>query len=118
MLDPKNIGGGNKLYKHTIKFWSSTYGTVYLTIFSTSNKPITKESELKPAMEKFGDAIASGYISDGKVYFNVYYAYRSPSDKKVRAIGCRVNSEGKMTTWSTYLDYHFSSIEDDVKEVR
>ena len=114
----KELGGSNKLYKHTINFWSSTYGTVYLTIYNTSNEPITKESNFKPAMEKFGDAMASGYISDGQVYFNVFYAYRSASDKKVRVIGYRVNSEGKMITWSTDLDYHFSTIEDDVKEIR
>lgn len=116
----KELGGGaaNKLYKHTINFWSSTYGTVYLTIYNTSNEQINSESKLKPAMEKFGDALASGYISDGTVYFNVFYAYRSASDHKVRAIGYRINSEGKMATWSTDLDYHFSSIEDDVKEIR
>ena len=119
MLDPKEAGGSSaKLYKHTINFWSSTYGTVYLTIFNTSIEPITSESKLKPAMEKFGDAIASGFISDGQVYFTVYRAYRNTSNKKVRATGYRVNSEGKRITWSTDLDYHFSSIEDDVKEVR
>ena len=116
----KELGGGaaNKLYKHTINFWSSTYGTVYLTIYNTSNEQINSESKFKPAMEKFGYAMASGYISDGTVPFNVFYAYRSASDHKVRAIGYRINSEGKMATWSTDLDYHFSSIEDDVKEIR
>ena len=120
MLDPKEVGGGaaNKLYKHTINFWSSTYGTVYITIYNTSNEPIDSESKFKTAIANFGDAIASGYISDGNVYFTVYYTYRSPSDNKVRAIGYRINSEGKMQNWSTYLDYHFSSIEDDVKEIR
>ena len=120
MLDPKAIGGGNtaKLYKHTINFWSSTYGSVYLTIYNTSNEPIDSESKFKPAMANFGDAMASGYISDGNVYFNAFYAYRSASDNKIRVIGYRIDSEGKKTTWSTYLDYHFSTIEDDVKEVR
>lgn len=76
MLDPKELGGSSaKLYKHTITFWSSTYGTVYLTIFNTSNEEITVESKLKPAMEKFGNALASGFIKDGNVYFTVYYAY-------------------------------------------
>ena len=119
MLDPKEAGGSTaKLYKHTINFWSSTYGDVYLTIYNTSNEQITNESKLKPVMEKFGDALASGYITDGAVYFTVAYAYWNASAKKAKAVGYRVNSEGKMTSWSTDLDYHFSSIEDDVKEVR
>ena len=121
MLDPKTIGGGGntaKLYKHTIHFWSSTYGTVYLTIYNTSNEQIDSESKLKPAMINFGDALASGYIKNGNVYFNVYLAYWNDVDKKVKATGYRIDSEGKKTTWSTYLDYHFSAIEDDVKEVR
>ena len=119
MLDPKEVGGNSaKLYKHTITFWSSTYGTVYLTIYNTSNEQITSESKLKPAMTNFGDAMASGYISDGQTYFNVYSAYWNARDKKVKAIGYQVNSEGKMISFSTDLDYHFSSIEDDVKEVR
>ena len=117
MLDPKEAGG-NKLYKHTITFWSSSYGTVYLTIYNTSNEQITSESKLRPAMTNFGDALASGYITDGAVYFTVAHAYWNARDKKVRATGYRVNSEGKMTSWSTDLDYHFSSIEDDVKEVK
>ena len=75
MLDPKETGGGNKLYKHTITFWSSSYGTVYLTIYNTSNEQITKESKLKPVMINYGDALASGYITDGNVYFTVAYAY-------------------------------------------
>ena len=120
MLDPKEAGGGaaNKLYKHTINFWSSSYGTVYITIYNTSNEPINSESKFKPAMKNFGDAIASGYVSDGNVYYTVFYAYRSPTDNKVRAIAYRINSEGKITKWSTDLDYHVSTIEDDVKEIR
>ena len=119
MLDPKEAAGNTaKLYKHTITLWSSTYGTVYLTIYNTSNEQITKESKLRPAMEKFGDALASGYITDGAVYFTVAHAYLNARDKKVKAVGYRVNSEGKMTEFSIDLDYHFSSIEDDVKEIR
>ena len=119
MLDPKEAGGNTaKLYKHTITFWSSSYGTVYLTIYNTSIEQITSESKLKPAMINFGDALASGYIKNGNVYFTVSYAYWNDRDKKVRATGYRVNSEGQMTTFSTDLDYHFSSIEDNVKEVR
>ena len=117
MLDPKEVGGAKKLYKHTIECWSSTYGDVYLTIYNTSTEQITSESKLKPAMINFGDALASGYISNGSVYFTVFHAYWNDRDKKVKALGYRVNSEGKMTSWSTDLDYHFSSIEDDVKEV-
>ena len=120
MLDPTKLGGGaaNKLYKHTIKFWSSSYGIVYLTIYNTSNEQIDSESKLKPAMANFGDAMASGYISSGNVYFNAFHAYRNANDNKVKVMGYRINSEGKMTTWSTDLDYHFSTMEDDVKEVR
>ena len=119
MLDPKEAGGNTaKLYKHTIEFWSSSYGTIYLTIYNTSIEQITSESKLKAAMTNFGKALASGYIKNGNVYFTVFYAYLNDGDKKVKAVGYRVNSEGQMTTLSTDLDYHFSSIEDDVKEVR
>ena len=118
MLDPKEAGGNTaKLYKHTIKFWSSTYGSVYLTIYNTSNEQINSESKLKAAMETFGDSIASGYISNGNVYFNVFHAKRNASDNKIRAIGYGIKSDGNMTTWAIDLDYHFS-IEDEVKEVR
>ena len=76
MLDPKEAGGNTaKLYKHTIEFWSSSYGTVYLTIYNTSIEQITSESKLKPAMINFGSALASGYIKNGNVYFTVSYAY-------------------------------------------
>ena len=119
MLDPKEAGGNTaKLYKHMIRFWSSTYGTIYLTIYNTSIEQITSESKLKPAMANFGDALASGYIKNGNVYFTVSYAYLEDRDKKVKALGYRVNSEGQMTNFSVDLDYHFSTIEDNVKEVR
>lgn len=119
MLDPKEVGGtANKLYKHTIEFWSSSNGIIYLTIYNTSNEQIDSESKLKAAMKKFGSVVASGYIKNGNVYYTVCYAYRNTNDQKVRAMGYRYNTEGNFSTTSVDLDYHFSSMEDDVKQVR
>lgn len=119
-FDPTGSGGGtaNKLYKHTIHFWSSSYGSIYLTIYNTSIEQIDSESKLKAAITNFGSAIASGYIKNGNTYFTVYYVYRNTADNKVKAVGYQYNTQGDLSSTSTILDYHFSTMEDDVKQVR
>ena len=48
MLDPKEAGGSTaKLYKHTINCYSSTYGSVYLTIYNKSIEQINSASKFK-----------------------------------------------------------------------
>ena len=118
-FDPTGSGGtANKLYKHTIHFSSSTYGVIYLTIYNTSIEQINSESKLKAAITNFGSVIASGYIKTGTNYFTVYYVYRNTADNKVKAVGYRYDTEGNLSSTATVLDYHFSTMEDDVKQVR
>ena len=120
MLDPTKIGGGgdNKLYKHTINCYSSTYGTVYLTIYNKSIEQINSESKFKNAILSIGSVIATGYIKYGNNVFNVYYSRFSESDNKVIVFGYRINNEGNLVSYSTFIDRNFSTFEDNVSEVR
>ena len=118
MLDPKEAGGGgNKLYKHTINCYSSTYGSIYLTIYNKSIEQINSASKFKNAILSIGSVIATGYIKYGNNVYNVYYSRFSESDNKVIAFGYRINNEGKMVEYSNFIDNKFSTFEDDVSEV-
>ena len=118
MLDPKEAGGGGiKLYKHTINCYSSTYGSVYLTIYNKSIEQINSASKFKDAMLSIGSVIATGYIEFENNVYNVYYSRFSKSDNKVIAFGYRINNEGKMIEYSNYIDNNFSTFDDSVSEV-
>ena len=122
MLDPKEAGGGtsNKLYKHTINCWSSTYGSVYLTIYNTSIEQINSEAKIKTAIKSLGKVIATGYIIKNEFVYNVYLTKYLPGDNNAVAVGYRIDTTSgstKVPTTSMALDYHFTTIEDDVKEV-
>ena len=120
MLDPKEVGGNTaKLYKHTINCWSSTYGSIYLTIYNTSIEKINSEAKIKTAIKSLGNVIATGYIIKNEFIYNVYFTKYLSNDDDVVAIGYRIDSTSgstKVLTTSIALDYHFT-IEDDVKEV-
>ena len=117
MLDPKEAGGGNKLYKHTINCYSSTYGSVYLTIYNKSIENINSASKFKDAMLSIGSVTATGYIKYGNNIYNVYYSRFSESDNKVIAFGYRINNEGKMVEYSNFIDNKFSTFDDHVSEI-
>ena len=120
MLDPKEVGGGggNKIYKHTINCYSSTYGSVYLTIYNKSIEQINSASKFKDAILSIGSVIATGYIKYENDVYNVYYLRFSNSDNKVIVFWYRINNEGKMIQYSNFIDNNFSTFDDDVKEVR
>ena len=119
MLDPTKIGegGDNKLYKHTINCYSSTYGTVYITIYNKSIEQINSESKFKDAIKSIGPVIATGYIKYGSDVYNVYYLSFSNNNNKAEAYGYRINNEGNLVSYSTYIDHNFSIFTDEVNEV-
>ena len=117
MLDPKEAGGSNKLYKHTINCYSSTYGSVYLTIYNKSIEQINSASKFKNAILSIGSVIATGYIKYANNVYNVYYLRFSNSDNKVIAFGYRIDNEGKMIQYSNFIDNNFSTFDDHVDEV-
>ena len=116
MLDPKEAGSV-KLYKHTINCYSSTYGSVYLTIYNKSIEQINSASKFKNAILNIDSVIATGYIKYGNNIYNVYYLRFSKSDNKVIAFGYRIDNEGKMIQYSNFIDNNFSTFDDDVAEV-
>ena len=123
MLDPKELGGGtaNKLYKHTINCWSSTYGSIYLTIYNTSIEQINSSAKIKTVIKSLGKVIATGYIIKNESVYNVYLTKYLSNDDNAVAVGYRIDTTSgstKVPTTSMALDYHFTTIEDDVKEVR
>ena len=119
MLDPKEVGGGgdNKLYKHTINCYSSTYGNVYLTIYNKSIEQINSESKFKDAISSIGSAIATGYIKYGNDVYNVCYLRFFNGENKVMVSGYRINNEGKLASHLTSIDHNFS-FNDTANEVR
>ena len=122
MLDPKEAGGtANKLYKHTINCWSSTYGSIYLTIYNTSIEQINSSAKIKTVIKSLGKVIATGYIIKNESVYNVYLTKYLSNDDNAVAVGYRIDTTSgstKVPTTSMALDYHFTTIEDDVKEVR
>lgn len=56
-------GGGSaeKLYKHTVLAYSSTYGNIEMTFYNYSNIAIDSETKFKTAMQSIGKIIATGY---------------------------------------------------------
>ena len=69
-------------------------------------------------MLSIDSVIATGHIKYGNNIYNVIYSYFSKSDNKVIAFGYRINNEGKMVEYSTFVDSNFSTFEDNVSEVR
>ena len=115
MLDPTKVGGNTaKLYKHTINCWSSTYGSVYLTIYNTSSEEINSEAKLITAITSIGKVAATGYLtSDINL---IVYIVSLTNDGKAIAQGYQYGNTGNVKTRSVILDYHFS-FSDNVKEV-
>ena len=116
MLDPKEAGGNTaKLYKHTVNIWSSTYGSVYLTIYNTSSEKINSEAKLITAITSIGKVVATGYLTSD--VNSIVYTVSLTNDGKVFAQGYQYSNTGNVKTRSVILDYHFS-FDDNVKEVR
>lgn len=116
MLDPKELGG-EKLYKHTINAFSSTYGSVFITLYNYSNAAIDSDAKLKTAINAIGDVSATGYFRNGQRIYNVYLV-QLDNRKEVEAIGFRVGTDNNAITSSRFLDYSFSEYSDNIKEVR
>lgn len=119
MLDPKEVGGGGgeKLYKHTINAFSSTYGSVYITLYNYNAAAIDSDDKLKTAITAIGDVSSTGYFRSGQRVYNAYLVYLNNSNE-VEAVGYRVTTDNTATTASRILDYSFSSYKDNIKQVK
>ena len=118
MLDPKEVGGGGggeKLYKHTINAFSSTYGNVCITLYNHSGAAINSDDKLKTAIIAIGDVSATGYFRNNQRIYNVYLV--QVISNVLVAAGYCVLTDNTATTASRLLDYSFSSYKDNIKPV-
>ena len=66
MLDPKEAGGGGKLYNHSISISSNSYH-IYINIYSNSNTQLTFNT-FKELMSQYGSVICTGFYKTSKTY--------------------------------------------------
>lgn len=117
MLDPKEVGGGGKLYKHTISAFSSTYGSIQTTLYNYSNVAIDSGKKIADTIKSIGKVVATGYLKNNDSVYNVYSVIYLPADNTAFANGYRIDTtSGNVKTSSMALDYHFS-FEDNVSAV-
>ena len=112
----KELGGGEKLYKHTINAFSSTYGNVYITLYNYNDAAIDSDNKLKTAITAIGEVSATGYFRNSQRIYNVYLVHLNISNE-VEAVGYRVTNDNNATISSRLLDYSFSKYTDNIKQV-
>lgn len=108
--------GGAKLYKHTINAFSSTYGSVYITLYNYSDAAIDTDDKLKTAIAAIGEVSATGYFRYSQRIYNVCLV-QLLNTNEVAAFGYRVLSDNTAETSSRLLDYSFVSYKDNIKQV-
>ena len=118
MLDPKEAGGSTaKLYKHTISAFSSTYGSIQMTLYNYSDVAIDSAKKIATAIKSGGKVVATGYLKNNDTVYNVYSVIYLPADNAAFVNGYRIDTtSGNVKTSSMALDYHFS-FEDSVSAV-
>ena len=118
MLDPKEAGGSTaKLYKHTISAFSSTYGSIQMTLYNYSDVAIDSAKKITDTIKSIGKVVATGYLKNNDTVYNVYSVIYLPASNAAYVNGYRIDTTGgNVKTSSMELDYHFS-FDDEVSAV-